>query len=96
MSSAVWVVLMGLALASLPFFGGRQLFGVPVLKKAKTATVRVVEFFVCYLIWVGMARQFESVYGPIKAQSWEFFAVTLLFFIVVAYPAFVWRYLWRH
>jgi hypothetical protein len=33
--------------------------------------------------------------GTPQHQGWEFYAVTGCLFIVMAYPGFVYRYLWR-
>jgi len=36
---------------------------------------------------------FESALGNVFPQNWEFFAITLTLFAVLAFPGFVFRYL---
>ena len=38
---------------------------------------------------------FESVLGNRFAQTWEFYAITLSLYLVLAYPGFVYRYLFK-
>jgi hypothetical protein len=37
----------------------------------------------------------ESLLGPLYPKRWEFFAITALFFVVLAFPGFIFRYLVR-
>ena len=38
---------------------------------------------------------FESTLGNRFSQTWEFYAITLSLFLVLAYPGFVYRYLFK-
>ena len=38
---------------------------------------------------------FESALGNRFAQTWEFYAITLSLYLVLAYPGFVYRYLFK-
>lgn len=95
-ASAFAVIVVGLVLATLPMLGDRSLLAVPVLKVSKSAWVRVLEFIVAYGIWIGFGRFLESQVGQVNAQGWQFYVVTFLMFVVGGFPAFAWRYLWRH
>ena len=92
---ALWIVISGLILASLPMLSDRGVFAVPLLKKAKPFWFRLIEFLVVYVIWIGIGRLFEAQHGQVSKQGWEFFVVTFLLFLVAAFPAFTWRYLWK-
>ena len=93
MSIAI-LLLLGLILASLPMMGERSLMAVPVLKSNKSAGVRVLEFILAYVVWIVIARIFEAQVGQVNKQDWEFYTVTFLLFVIAAFPAFSWRYLW--
>ena len=93
--SAIWVILAGLVLATLPMLGDRSVFAIPLLKSSKSAWVRVLEFVIAYAIWILVGRLLEAQVGQVNKQGWQFYVVTFLRFIVAAFPAFAWRYLWR-
>ena len=93
--SAIWVILAGLVLATLPMLGDRSVFAIPLLKSSKSAWVRVLEFVIAYAIWISVGRLLEAQVGQVNKQGWQFYVVTFLLFIVAAFPAFAWRYLWR-
>ena len=75
--------------------GERNLLGIPMLKQPKAPWLRTVEFLAAYLIWIMLGRILEAQAGQIAKQGWQFYAVTLLLFVVAAFPGFIWRYLWR-
>ena len=93
--SAIWVILAGLVLATLPMLGDRSVFAIPLLKSSKSAWVRVLEFVIAYAIWILVGRLLEVQVGQVNKKGWQFYVVTFLLFIVAAFPAFAWRYLWR-
>ena len=93
--SAIWVILAGLVLATLPMLGDRSVFAIPLLKSSKSAWVRVLEFVIAYAIWILVGRLLEAQVGQVNKQGWQFYVVTFLLCIVAAFPAFAWRYLWR-
>ncbi|AZY48557.1 DUF2818 family protein [Bordetella avium] len=92
-SLAVWLLIaLAVVSANLPFLTDR-VFAVFALKGGKTVAIRFLELLVYYLI-VGLAgRAFESALGNPFAQTWEFYAITLSLYLVLAYPGFVYRYL---
>lgn len=98
-SLAAWLVIaLALAAANLPFMNER-LFGVIALKGGegrKSLWLRLLELLVLYLVVGTLARLLESNIGGTFAQGWEFYAVTVPLFLVLAFPGFVLRYLRRH
>lgn len=93
--SAIWVIVAGLVLATLPMLGDRSILAIPLLKSSKSAWMRVLEFAIAYALWIMLGRLLEAQVGQVNKQGWQFYAVTFLLFIVAAFPAFTWRYLWR-
>jgi len=95
LGTAVLLVL-SLVLANLPFFSER-LFGLVPLKRHKGLALRLFEVVVAYFVLGLLSRLLEThLHGSVYQQGWEFYAITAALFIVLAYPGFVWRYLWRH
>lgn len=83
--------------ANVPFLSER-LFAVLPYRRAGQAAVkpfwlRAVEMLVLYGVAVGLGFAFEARLGNRFAQAWEFYAITLSVFVVLGYPAYVWRYL---
>ncbi len=92
---ATVLLALSLVLANLPFLSQR-LFGVIALKR-KGLALRLLEVVVAYCVLGLIARLLEShLHGSLYKQGWEFYAITAALFVVLAYPGFVWRYLWRH
>lgn len=57
--------------------------------------VRLIELLILYCAVGGMAYLLEARIGSVFPQKWEFFAVTGCLFIVLAFPGFVFRYLYK-
>ena len=96
MSATIGMVLfVGFVLASLPMMGERSFFSIPLFKSNKKVWLRMVEFLLTYAGWIAIGKAFEAQAGQVAKQGWEFYAVTFLLFVIAAFPAFVWRYLWR-
>jgi hypothetical protein len=95
-TAAAWfVVLAALVGANLPFLNQRLLAVVP-LKSPKGLAVRLLELVLFYFVVGGMALLLEQRAGQIVPQGWEFYAITAALFLTLAFPGFVWRYLWKH
>jgi Protein of unknown function (DUF2818) len=93
---ALALLLIRIVLANLPFFSERRfLLGKTDANQAKSLGWRFAELFVYYLLALGAGLLLESSLGPIYPQRWEFYGITLLFFVVMAFPGFVYRYLYR-
>ena len=97
---AVWLLIaLALVSANLPFLTER-VFAVSPWKQggavvAKPFWLRLIEVFVYYLIVGAIGRAFEVTLGNPFAQAWEFYAITLALYLVLGYPGFVYRYLYR-
>jgi len=92
---SVWLVLIAaLFAANVPFFNNRWLALIP-RKEPKTLWMRVGELFVCYLIVGAFGLALEQSAGQIYPQGWEFYATTGALFLTLAFPGFVYRYLFK-
>jgi len=98
MTSGVAIALL-LALAALaanlPFLTQRVFFFRQPKSGTKSLAWRLLEIVALYFAVGALARWLEARQGEIYAQGWEFYAVTFCLFIVLAYPGFVYRYLWK-
>ncbi|MFA5490640.1 MAG: DUF2818 family protein [Candidimonas sp.] len=61
----------------------------------KTFLVRILEVMMFYALVGVLGLAFEASLGNVFAQTWEFYAITMSLFLVLAYPGFVFRYLMR-
>jgi hypothetical protein len=95
-TASIWlVILAALTAANLPFLNQR-LLGVIALSRPKTLALRLAELVVLYFLVGGLGLALEQRAGRIAAQGWEFYAVTAALFLTLAFPGFVWRYLFKH
>ncbi len=93
-SALAWVVIaLALVVANLPFLSNR-LFLVKRVP-AKGLHLRLLELLVGYLIVGGIGLGLEHALGQIAPQGWEFYAVTGALFLTLAFPGFVYRYLYQ-
>ena len=94
-SSYVWLVLLAAALAAnLPFLNNRWL-GVIPRALPKTLWMRLLELVVWYFLVGGLGLALEQHQGQIYPQGWEFYATTAALFVTLAFPGFVFRYLFK-
>jgi hypothetical protein len=95
-SAAVWLVLLvALLAANLPFVTER-LFIVGPKRQPKALGWRALELLVLWALTLALGFALEARLGQIQAQGWEFYASFGFFFLTLAFPGFVWRYLRRH
>jgi hypothetical protein len=95
-TASIWlVILLALAGANLPFVSERILGLVPVAR-GKNLAVRLAELVLLYFMVGGIGLALEQRAGQVAPQRWEFYAVTGALFLTLAFPGFVWRYLFRH
>lgn len=93
---AVWlVVVLALIAANLPFVTQR-LLGLIALKTEKGLALRLLELVVFYFVVGALALFMEQRVGRISPQGWEFYAISGALFITMAFPGFVYRYLYKH
>ena len=93
----VWALIgIALILANLPWVSDLFFFVFEAPGGHKGAWLRLLEWFVYFLITGGLALGAENrAIGAIHDQDWEFYAVALSLFAVFAAPSFVWRYQFR-
>ena len=92
-AAAILLLVAAIVLANLPF--ATQRFLVVFQRPAKTLTWRLVELLIFYLVFLGIGLGLEANVSRLQTQLWQFYAITFLMFLVLAYPGFVWRYLRR-
>ncbi len=94
-SSLAWLlILLALVAANLPFFTER-LFFVRRLAQGKSLAWRLAEMLLAYLVVGLIAMALEQYLGKNAPQGWEFYAITGALFITLAFPGFVYRYLYK-
>jgi hypothetical protein len=93
-SALAWMVIaLALVAANLPFLSER-LFLVKRLP-AKGLALRLLELAVGYLLVGAVGLALEHSVGQNAPQGWEFYAVTVTLFLTLAFPGFVYRYLYQ-
>jgi hypothetical protein len=95
--AVLFILCIAALAANLPFFTERVLgFQKPPIGKEKPLGWRVVELVVLYFIVGFVAHGLEvQAHGTAYPQGWAFYAITACLFLVLAYPGFVFRYLWK-
>jgi len=88
------VIVLAVLAANLPFVSQR-LLGVMSLKQPKILAVRLAELVMLYLVVGGVGLLLENKAGQIAPQGWEFYAITATLFMTLAFPGFVYRYLFK-
>jgi hypothetical protein len=97
---AIWLLIaLALFSANLPFLSER-VFALFAWRRASTGAVkpfwvRAAELIVLYFIVGAIGFAFESSIGNRFDQGWEFYAITFSLYLVLAYPGFVYRYLFQ-
>lgn len=92
-AAAVLLLIVAALLANLPFVTERLFL--LVARPSKSAGWRLLELLVYYGCFVALGRGLEAYVSRLQPQAWQFYAITFLMFLVLAYPGFVWRYLRR-
>lgn len=91
LAALLWLAV-GLILANLPFVLQRRL---GFIKGPKPFAFRLLELLIGYLLTLGFGLMLEQRLGALQSQTWNFYAMTALLFLVMAYPGFVFRQLLR-
>ncbi|MBI4754905.1 MAG: DUF2818 family protein [Betaproteobacteria bacterium] len=90
------LLVIAFTAASLPFFSERILFLRRPAGGRKALGWRLAELLVLYLAAGLLARAAETrAFGAAYPQGWEFYAITFCLFLVLAFPGFIYKYLWR-
>lgn len=94
-TAAVWLVLIAaLVAANLPFINNRW-FALLPRKGAKSLWLRLLELVLLYFAVGALGLGLEQHAGQITPQGWEFYATTASLFVTLAFPGFVYRYLYK-
>lgn len=94
-SALAWmVIVLALVAANLPFVSNRLLL-VRALPGQKSLAWRLLELVLLYFLVGALALGLEHSIGQMAPQGWEFYAVTGCLFLTLAFPGFVYRYLYR-
>jgi len=89
------VVLAAVLLLAAPgWYLGQRADGVDAAAP-KPFFHRLLELLALYALVGALGFAFEANQGSVFAQRWEFYAVTFSLFLVMAYPGFVARYLFK-
>lgn len=92
----VYLLLLVLLIANLPWLSNRFLYVVPLKQTEKGLSWCLLELLILYFLTGFIVRYAEqATLGHIAPQGWEFYAVTACLFIVFAFPGFVYRVLWK-
>lgn len=91
--SSWFVILLAACAANLPFFNERLFSMITLRRPVKPFWLRLAEMCSLYALVGGVAYLLGAHIGSGFAPKWEFYAVTIGLFIVLAYPGFVFRYL---
>lgn len=89
------------SLQLIAFVGSLILFALPVFVlgkqvPVKTFAVRLFELLAFFFFAGGIGFAIESFYTNAPAQQWQFYAIALCLYIVMAYPGFVIRHLFKN
>jgi hypothetical protein len=88
------VIVLALLAANLPFLSNRALLVRP-MAGPKPLALRLLELCILYLLVGVVALMIEQGIGRAAPQGWEFYVVTASLFLTLAFPGFVYRYLYR-
>ncbi|CUA98053.1 DUF2818 family protein [Thiomonas bhubaneswarensis] len=93
-NSAIWlVIVLAFVAANLPFVSNRFFLVMPLKKTPKSIWLRLLELLILFFVvgFIGMAL--EARIGQNYPQHWEFYAVSVSMFLVLAFPGYVLRYM---
>lgn len=94
--SSWFVILLAVVAANIPFVNERLFAVIPIGRQVEPIWLRLVELAVLYFAVLGVAHMLEARIGNVFTQGWEFYAITVCLFLVLAFPGFVFRYLRKH
>ncbi|MBD3893282.1 DUF2818 family protein [Hydrogenophaga sp.] len=91
----VWMVLLSaLVAANLPFINNRWLALIP-RRAPKLLWMRLAELVLLYFMVGAFSLALEQSVGQIAPQDWEFYVTTASMFLTLAFPGFVYCYLYK-
>ncbi|MCP1674743.1 membrane protease YdiL (CAAX protease family) [Natronocella acetinitrilica] len=94
----LFLLLVALAGANLPWLTDRVLFILRPPPQGKREWIRLLEWFVmfCVVGVIAVGLEYRST-GQVESQDWEFYVVVICLFLVFALPGFIYHHdLRRH
>ena len=95
-TGGLFVIVLALICANLPFVNQRVLALVPARWPSKPFWLRGAELVAMYVVVGLIGFGIESSQGNAFPQGWQFYAITACLMLVFAFPGFTWQYLVRH
>ena len=95
-TGGLFVIVLALICANLPFVNQRVLALVPARWPRKPFWLRGTELIAMYVVVGLIGFAIESSQGNAFPQGWQFYAITACLMLVFAFPGFTWQYLVRH
>ncbi len=95
-TGGLFVIVLALICANLPFVNQRVLALVPAGWPRKPFWLRGAELVAMYVVVGLIGFGIESSQGNAFPQGWQFYAITACLMLVFAFPGFTWQYLVRH
>lgn len=87
------LLILALLVANAPFLTTKAL-GFITLKR-KTILHHLAELALGFGLIGVLGYVLEKRSGAVHTQGWEFYVVVICLYLVLAFPAFVWRYFWH-
>lgn len=90
------ILLLAFVAANLPWFSNKLFYVIPLKSKNKNLAWCLLELVLLYLIVGAIGFYAEHVtFGQTSPQGWEFYTVTFSLFLVLAFPGFIYKVLWK-
>lgn len=90
------ILLLAFIAANLPWLSNKLLYAVSLKSNVKSLAWCLLELIVFYFIVgaIGIYAEYITL-GQVSTQGWEFYTVTFSLFLVLAFPGFIYRVLWK-
>ncbi len=92
--AALSCLALAAVMANLPFVPQRWLALPGIQKLGGPALVRLIEWLLLYLLWMGVATVLDGQAGLTAPTGWQIWSISIAFFAVLAFPGITYRYLW--
>lgn len=90
------ILFIALLLANLPWFSEKLFYVYPIKGNKKHLAWCLFELVVLYFVTIIIFFTVEkTLFGQSLKQGWEFYAITVCLYIVLTFPGFVYKTLWR-
>ncbi|WP_394780374.1 DUF2818 family protein [Undibacterium sp.] len=93
--AALLCLVLAAIMANLPFAPQRWLALPGAKKLGGAAVIRMIEWGLLYLLWMGVAAVLDSQAGLTPGNGWQIWSISIAFFAVLAFPGITYRYLWH-